>query len=368
MLGRIFVRSTSDRTAEVTPPVVLRESARKRLVFAPVVVKNSRDPAAAVRGELVYESKNATGQWVRDKPFDARTLPAGESVRLELDSAALLRLHQCVAALYGWMAEEGFEYGTKRLISVDTDADLVEILESIATIGDRGQVKKLLGLMSQQNSEELAAALQDAEPEVSSRLVFATGLAKLRSFLEESAEALDSSDEKLWQRIIERNTWVIGQLFARPLVLLKREAYLGGKSIHNTGGNNADFLLRNDVTGDTLIVEIKTPATALTGNALYRNNAYAPSKELASAVQQVLQDLYSLRQSFSALTGDGPPEFRLFKPKLLLIIGNLTREQDVNRVRSFELFRNSIPDVDVITFDELVAKARLLLAVFEGAD
>ncbi|WP_336159850.1 hypothetical protein [Amycolatopsis sp. VC5-11] len=35
--------------------------------------------------------------------------------------------------------------------------------------------------------------------------------------------------------------------------------------------------------------------------------------------------------------------------------------------RSFELFRTSMPDVDVTTFDELVQKAKLLLGLFEGA-
>nr|WP_239070920.1 Shedu immune nuclease family protein [Amycolatopsis sp. SID8362] len=221
--------------------------------------------------------------------------------------------------------------------------------------------------MSRQDSEQLTDALQDAEPEISTRIVIATGLARLRGFLAEAEAELDSSDEKLWQEIIERNAWAIGQVFSHPLVVVKREAFLGGKSIRNTGGNNADFVLRNQMTGNALIVEMKTPATPLTTAQPYRNNAYPPSKELAGAVQQVLQDLYTLRQSYASLMGDRPPDFRVFKPKLLLIIGNLAREDDVDRIRSFELFRNSMPDVDVVTFDELVQKARLLLDLFEDA-
>jgi hypothetical protein len=50
-----------------------------------------------------------------------------------------------------------------------------------------------------------------------------------------------------------------------------------------------------------------------------------------------------------------------------LIISSLAKEDDLDRLRSFDLFRNIIPDVEVIAFDELV-KARLLLNLFEGAN
>ncbi|MEC3977175.1 Shedu immune nuclease family protein [Amycolatopsis sp. H20-H5] len=186
--------------------------------------------------------------------------------------------------------------------------------------------------------------------------MIAAGLARLRGFIAEASVELDSSDERRGQEIIERNVWAIGQIFSYPLVVVKREAYLGGKSIHNTGGNNADFVLRNQVTDNALIVEMKTPATPLTAHKPYRNNAYAPSNELAGAVQQVLQDHYTLRQSYASSQGDKPPEYQVFTPKLLLIIGNLSREDDIDRVRSFELLRNSMPDIDVITFDELLGK------------
>lgn len=364
--AHVEITSTSRTTADVTP-VVLRDGPRRRLVFTPVLVENANESGAVVRGELTYFSKNAADEWAREKPFDLRTLPADESIRLDLGSGELLKLFNCVGALYRLVEDEGFEYGTKRLLSVDAGTDLAEILDSISEIGQNEQVKRVLGWMSRQGSDRLVDALRDVGPEISTGIVIATGLARLRGFIDEASTALDSSDEKRWQEIIERNSWAIGQLFSHPLVVVKREAFLGGKSIHNTGGNNADFMLRNEVTGNALIVELKTPVTRLTANAPYRNNAYPPSKELAGAVQQILQDLHTLRQSYASLLGDKPPEFRVFKPKLLLIIGNLSQEDDVDRVRSFELFRNSIPDVDVITFDELVEKAKLLLSLFEGS-
>jgi len=364
--GFVEVSSTSNSTADVTP-VVLRDGARKRLVFTPTLVDNERDPAASVRGELAYQSKNTADEWERDTPFKLTTLPAGESVRLTLSSGELLKLHQCVGALYELMKTKGFDHGTKRLLAVDAGTDLAAILDSISTIGQNEQVKRLLGWMTRQDSQRLAQALEDVEPEVSTQIAVAAGLARLRGFVAEASAELDSANEKSWQDIIERNVWAIGQIFSHPLVVVKREAYLGGKSVHNTGGNTADFLLSNQMTGNALIVEIKTSATRLTADGQYRNNAYPPSKELAGAVQQVLQHHYTLRQNYAAMQGDSTPEFRVFKPRLLLIIGNLSREKDINRMRSFELFRNSMPEIDVITFDELVQKAQLLLDLFDDS-
>ncbi|PWK90972.1 uncharacterized protein DUF4263 [Lentzea atacamensis] len=180
---------------------------------------------------------------------------------------------------------------------------------------------------------------------------------------------LDSSDEKSWQKLLARNSWTLGQIYSCPLVILQREVYLGGKNTANKGGNVADFLYRNHLTDNAVIVEIKTPRTALTGEKTYRNNAYAPSPEMAGAVQQILQDLYTLRSDYKSLHGDRVPDFRIFAPRLLLIIGNISKEKeaDIDRVRSFELFRKELREIDVVTFDELVDKARQMLNIFETA-
>ncbi|MEV5718905.1 hypothetical protein AB0L41_33880 [Amycolatopsis mediterranei] len=63
-------------------------------------------------------------------------------------------------------------------------------------------------------------------------MAIATVVAKLRGFIDEGGAAPEDSDEKHWQRIIERNAWTIGQIFAHPFVVVKHEACLGGKSLH----------------------------------------------------------------------------------------------------------------------------------------
>jgi hypothetical protein len=46
-------------------PITVRDGQRNRLVFSPVLVENAGEPAASVRGELAYFSKNAADEWER---------------------------------------------------------------------------------------------------------------------------------------------------------------------------------------------------------------------------------------------------------------------------------------------------------------
>ena len=89
----------------------------------------------------------------------------------------------------------------------------------------------------------------------------------------------DNSDEDFWQRTLSDNSFVLSQMFANPVIIIKGKAYVGGKSITNTGGSIVDFLAKNDITNDAVLIEIKTPTTKLLGNK-YRDGVYPISSEL----------------------------------------------------------------------------------------
>ena len=118
------------------------------------------------------------------------------------------------------------------------------------------------------------------------------------------------------------------------------------------------------MTGNVLIVEIKTPVTALLGSR-YRQ-VYPPSGDLAGAITQVLDQKHLLMANYPKLhlekAGAVP-----FNPRALVLIGDLERQRIENdKRRSFELFRNDLAGVEVVTFDELVAKAEGLLELFRA--
>jgi hypothetical protein len=189
----------------------------------------------------------------------------------------------------------------------------------------------------------------------------------VKLLLHEYEENHGNDDEAYWQGLFERHSWVLSQICSQPLLIIRGQAYVGGKNISNQEGNVVDFLYRNAVTNNATLVEIKTPVTDLLASRQYRNNTYRPSVELSGAVQQLLTDKLSLTQDYDALTRGEEPQFRTFSPRLVLVIGNAEQEFATSLERqSFELYRCNLRDVDVVTFDELQKKIILLIELLEG--
>jgi Domain of unknown function (DUF4263) len=114
-----------------------------------------------------------------------------------------------------------------------------------------------------------------------------------------------------------------------------------------------------------LIIEIKTPLTELLEATEYRNGVYAPSRELAGATQPLVHYRATLLDH-RELAADA--EMTVYNPRCLLICGTLPEASPRARIRSFERFRGALRDVDVVTFDELIAKVALLLELLARAD
>ena len=173
--------------------------------------------------------------------------------------------------------------------------------------------------------------------------------------------------EEFWQRELTYNSFVLEQVYAWPLTIVKGKAYVGGKSVMNTGGGIVDFLVKNGMTGSAALIEIKTPATSLLGRA-YRQGVYNVSEELSGAALQVLSYKNDLLQNYHALTHGQGNLFDAFDPSCAVIIGNTSRELlGQEQRRSFELFRSQLSGIHIITFDELFLKTEKLIQVLESA-
>src|SRR5262249_48738643 len=100
---------------------------------------------------------------------------------------------------------------------------------------------------------------------------------------------------------------------------------------------------------------------------LYRGDVFNVSTELSGAVMQVTNSKNSLLKSSHALKDESAARFEAFDPPSL-VIGGSTKQlaDDPKRGKSFELFRNGLKDVSVITYDELFAKVATLVALLEG--
>ncbi|REG50877.1 uncharacterized protein DUF4263 [Paraburkholderia sp. BL6669N2] len=192
-------------------------------------------------------------------------------------------------------------------------------------------------------------------------------LMQLRAEIEKVtlSEMIDKFDRLLaedlsesgWQTFFEAHQFILEMVFARPVQLLVTQFHAQVSSLMGTGAQIGDFLFRRAGRG-LAIVEIKKPATQLVSVTPYRNTTvFAPSKELSGAVTQVLFQQSAIRSNW--LVHQGTTHLRDASPdavSCIVIAGRLPTEE--NQLRSFDVFRNACKDVEVVTFDELLAKLR----------
>jgi hypothetical protein len=160
-----------------------------------------------------------------------------------------------------------------------------------------------------------------------------------------------NSSEEFWQRMFDSRPELLSAAAHGRAFKLGAKCYVGGKSITNRGGKILDFLAQHH--GDVVLIEIKTPVAKLLGSE-YRD-IYPPSHELAGAVTQALNYRLSLLNELYGLQARSP-DLRVHFPAVFVLIGDAEREgmSEAQR-RSFELFRSSLKDVVIQTYDELFA-------------
>jgi hypothetical protein len=175
-----------------------------------------------------------------------------------------------------------------------------------------------------------------------------------------------NNDEEFWQTLFARHSYVLSQLFAYPIVLIKGKAYVGGKGLSNTGGNVVDFLLKKESSGAAILVEIKTPQTRLLG-AKYRDGVYPPSTDLSGAISQVLEYSETFATEFHSLQRKDD-HLTMAMPSCVVILGDASDELiDDGRRRSFERFRERLVGVRVLTFDEVFQRIEALVGLLDAS-
>jgi hypothetical protein len=352
------VVSTSLNSAEVTP-IVLRQTDTVRLVFKPTLVNNDQLPAASVHGLFCYQRKRRADEWTDVSAISLSALHAGEGVKLDIKSSELLKLHRGLDTLYTTVARDGVPTGVHTYIRADEGTVLADIAEML----DSGGADTVLQAFTQwlrESESGLTVRLRNVDGQTLVNFDAAVGAARLQQFVDEATANADNADEPFWQSLLRREPWVISQLYACPFVIIQDQAYVGGKSIQNRGGSIVDYMYTNALTENSLIVEIKTPATRLLTQYEYRNGVYGPSKELGGATQQLLHARQTLQEEYLALVRNTRrPGFNIFATRALLIVGSMP--QDDIRRRSFEIYRNAQRGIEIVTFDEMIHKAKLLL-------
>ncbi len=189
------------------------------------------------------------------------------------------------------------------------------------------------------------------------------------------------SSEAVWQKYFEKNPWIFGYglsyIQLSSLDDKKLEQVVHGHSVAGRG-KRVDALLRSrGIISSLCFVEIKTHNTPLLNTQPYRPGCWAPSSELSGGVSQVQGSVAlatdSIRTKLSINDQGGNPtgeEIYNYSPKSFLVVGSLSEfvgEHGVNaeQFRSFELFRRNTGSPEIITFDELYARASFIVRQHE---
>ncbi len=372
----INVMSSSSNTADVSP-IPLKSSTQTRLRFVPILVNNPNDPQKSVEGKIVFErKKKADTQFPSEHPSSVSkitksSIKTGDWLELKLNTSETLALYEGLGRVYSLFTQLGsVPTGFATYTRVDSVfRNFLDIMQNdpqaAVMLGDKSNfelVKILLEKITSASSfEGLRESLSNLQNENLNNLSISLNIERLQRVAHLMADNLDNSSEEYWQStIFKDNQWILAQIFSKPCTIFQDKAYMGGKGINNSSGNVCDFLYKNNLSNNIAIIEIKTPCTKLCGTK-YRGT-YSMSHELSGAVNQVLNYKDSLTKEYYIRNNCSEDSFRVLSPECVVIVGKLSSlTQD--EIDAFELYRNSLNGVIVITFDELYQRIQGLIDI-----
>ena len=331
---RLSTRSVARDVAEADP-IVLRQTAQVRLVFLPTIHEHAEHP---LRGEFVWQRKRKHDEWDDVRGESLGRLKSGEGFVLELHSAEVTALMTGLLDLEDLYRHHGIVFGTQEFVQKSTLPRMVqEILDAPRS--------------------ELAAALEALDEEALLNFARRIDLSKLDTLLEKWEQIRASTDEDDWQDLFAEHAWMFSQLTGSPVVVLQEKAYVGGKSIENTGGGQVDFLLRNALTDNVVFVEIKTPHTKIVGSEYRSSGSFEMHREVSGGLVQVLGYKDTFEKEYYDLAAKSPKAMHSYNPRCFLIIGSMSSLNEAER-RCFDLFRNALTGAQILTFDEVEERVR----------
>jgi hypothetical protein len=221
-------------------------------------------------------------------------------------------------------------------------------------------------LTTSPDRRETVEKLASMAPEQLPMLTAMLGLAAVKGALAYWKEHTNEPSEEFWQESLSERSFVLSQVFAYPVVVIGTKAYVGGKLVNRTGGKEVDFLLATESTDAVILVEIKTPQTELLGPE-YRGNVFPLSRELSGAIAQVLRYRQIFMRNFDSLGAENTIHLTLGEPRCIVIAGLSSKLSTQTMKENFELQRERVRGVTILTFDELFGRIEHLVSLLEGS-
>ena len=204
---------------------------------------------------------------------------------------------------------------------------------------------------------ENARVIADEQPTRLETLTNSLELANLDARIDRFQRLLKTDPpEKEWQDFLNEHPFILSLAFGYPVLKVRDQASVGGRKLSGKGDNITDFLVKNKLTNNCAIVEIKRSGTKLL-NAKTRNGVHTPSGHLVGAVNQALAQKHRFEKEVAQIKDNsGIYDIASYSVSCCLLIGKVPQTE--SRQKSFELYRGNSKDVEIVTFSELLEKLK----------
>lgn len=367
----IKIESVSKDVAECNA-VVLKCNDTFRYLFVPKLIYNSNDKSKCISGQFIVQKKSRIDKWENHDFLPINKMVKDQWINLDLSTSSMDILISYVQKLRELYLEEGKydSFGTIRtfVFSNKLNSEEKEIILDMFDKNDKLKEELRKYLKDDISIEDVVNAIGAGKlninqlvnklNETDTNQIYNTLQAKMINpvFLEDN---LDNEKEKFWQDLFKQHPNILSTIIPSVVHIIEDQPYFGGKAIDNKGGTIGDFLYKSG-TNNVSIIEIKTPSTDLLGTE-YRNDVFCPSKELSGSIIQIRKQKDNLMKEYDHIKRKSiikEKDFDAYDPKSYIILENSSKLNPIE-LESFELFRNSLKDIEIITFNELIEKLKI---------
>lgn len=358
--------SASDEDVLISDPGKERTATTRRVLRYEIVPNNLRDASATVKVDLLHQRRGSRSipagiDWKDAEPFDLRTLGAHQEVRMPLSCGETKRLYQELTRLY--RASGGYQPEPFDSDPPVVNGDDVTIL--------RGREKQIIEQLLEQEGEAFWDHVEALQP----NLLEAVAVKKQHQARRLSLQTFESEmdwdiwDESEWERFFRDNTWIFGYgLSYQFLSTVQNQPHYGGTTVSGRGAQRGDSLMATEAAARvTVLVDIKKPSSPLLAQTPYRGaSVYRVATEVSGGIAQLQANCFTW-----ATQGSQHPANRIdfeqrgihtYEPKGILVVGSTSQfEGDSSKMASFALFRRNLHNPEIITFDELLERARYII-------
>ena len=346
--------------------IVLSSTNLTRTIFSPVITPKGID------GQIIYEKKDPSGNWASICGINRTNMKKGEWTKVRLSTEELANLINYVTSLKEFKDTglvDSFNHflivGMFRGFSSEEIEKLKKIIQEnpavlrkLIELNDKSpiDVNDILSTINS-NFEVVGELIQKMDSETIDKIRVASRIRLLDTTkLEEMI--LNKSSEENFQKFFTDNPEILSLVIPSLIHCIQSKPYCGGKDISGSGGTFGDFLFgeRNNLS----FVEIKTPECGLVTEKNYRNGIKEISQEICNAVIQVKheKDLF-----YKTMVNQHGFKDSFFDCKCYVIAGLSSSLTDNESVASFELYKTSLHNVTIITYDEVVETIKRLSSI-----